>query len=446
MVAAAHVRNLIVIAIGYMVGGAAYAKLPAPVDGFLPLPLARPAIAFLLPTAAAVTYALLRVISLRDPIRRDDSTVAITYDAILFRIVLFVIGLHAIVLAGLLGATALAASGVPMLLGLVLVGVGNLLPRTRPNVVIGIRRSRTLADPVGWMRMNRVAGYVAVGLGTVLAASAALLAPGPKVRDVVSAAALAGAALLVVCYWSYSRPAVKTAPEPRPALSAKARGDQSNFYNWEVMLQMKVHATSLSEMAAKPESIRWLALACIAAAMISGLLLGLWELARPIFGHAGYTFASAPPVQLWSYGILEVLKPAGFLAGLFGLFLVATRRGMLLKIVMGLAVLGGAFSAVVWIMIAATARDDAIHVLNLRIGSDAFSNGALLYLWIAPAALGIAALRAHRISRWKAIWAIIVGLLGSRIFAYFPPGAAMVTEGIIWLVLGYAIYSSRSSA
>src|SRR5438034_9339677 len=214
MVAAAHVRNLIVIAIGYMVGGAAYAKLPAPVDGFLPLPLARPAIAFLLPTAAAVTYALLRVISLRDPIRRGDSTVAITYDAILFRIVLFVIGLHAIVLAGLLGATALAASGVPMLLGLVLVGVGNLLPRTRPNVVIGIRTSRTLADPLVWMRMNRVAGYVAVGLGTVLAASAALLAPGPKVRDVVSAAALAGAALLVVCYWSYSRPAVKTAPDP----------------------------------------------------------------------------------------------------------------------------------------------------------------------------------------------------------------------------------------
>lgn len=198
-------------------------------------------------------------------------------------------------------------------------------------------------------------------------------------------------------------------------------------------------------MAAEPEGelTKWLALASIAAAILSGLLLGLWELACPIFGQARDALASAPPVQLWSYSILQAFKAVGFLAGLFGLFLVATRRGILLKIIMGLAVFGGTFYIAVWIAIAITARDDAIHVLNLRIGSDVYTNGGLFYLWIAPIAIGVAALLAHRISRWKSTWTIIVGLLGSQIFAHFPPGMAMVIEGGIWLVLGYIVYISR---
>jgi H+/Cl- antiporter ClcA len=88
---------------------------------------------------------------------------------------------------------------------------------------------------------------------------------------------------------------------------------------------MKAQAKSLTEMAPEPEVIRWLALACMAAAILSGLLLGLWELAHPFFGQARYRVV-VPPVQLWSYAILQVFKSAGFLAGLFGLFLVATWR------------------------------------------------------------------------------------------------------------------------
>src|SRR5437773_12518647 len=72
------------------------------------------------------------------------------------------------------------------------------------------------------------------------------------------------------------------------------------------------------------------------------------------------------------------------------------------------------------IMIAVTARDDAVYVLKHPIGSDVHSNGGALFLWLAPIALGNAALAAHRISRRKSIWSNSLafsayGFLGSSL-------------------------------
>jgi hypothetical protein len=59
------------------------------------------------------------------------------------------------------------------------------------------------------------------------------------------------------------------------------------------------------------------------------------------------TFASASAAQRWGYGLLAVVKSAGFCAGLFGLFLVATERGCILNALLNLALLGGVFFAAV---------------------------------------------------------------------------------------------------
>ena len=144
--------------------------------------------------------------------------------------------------------------------------------------------------------------------------------------------------------------------------------------------------------------------------------------------------------------MLQAVKSFGFLAGLFGFFLVATRRGVLLKAIMSLAALGGIFYAIVWIRIAVTVRDDAIYILNRPIGSDVHSNGGAVFLWLAPIALGIAAFFARPVSRWQSIWPIIVGFAGSRIFGLFPPGVALIIEASIWTLFGYIVYLSRRSA
>lgn len=174
--------------------------------------------------------------------------------------------------------------------------------------------------------------------------------------------------------------------------------------------------------------------ACIVAAVLSGILQGLWEMAHPILLTES-TFATASAAQRWGYGISSVIKSVGFLAGLFGLFLVATKQGWIVKIFMGLAVMGGVFFAAVWLVMAATTHFTLVYVL-----------GGMWYQMIAPVALGIAALHARRVAWWVGVYAIVVGILNSQIFMLFKPDMALVVQGISWLILGYLVYASRSRA
>jgi uncharacterized membrane protein len=133
-------------------------------------------VTFLLPTAVAVTDALLRGLSVRHPV--DETTavkVLAIYDAIMLRFMVFVVGVHATVLAGLLGmlrGQEWAAQIVPLMLGFTIISIGNLLPRTRPNLAIGIRTRRTLSDRALWIRVHRSAGYIVVACGAVIVFSA----------------------------------------------------------------------------------------------------------------------------------------------------------------------------------------------------------------------------------------------------------------------------------
>jgi uncharacterized membrane protein len=202
-------RHLIAIIAAYAVSAAVYTKLPA-----VPLTYGtvRPMIAFLLPTAALATYVLLRVIWTRDPFRPRDENGEAIYDAIVFRMVLFILGVHAAVLIGLLtfdesgpSLAPVLARAVPVLLGLAFVSIGNLLPRLRPNAGVGIRTSAALADRGVWMQVNRFAGYVAVALGSVLALTGALLPPGPIVGNIAGFSFIVAAAVLFVYARKYSR-------------------------------------------------------------------------------------------------------------------------------------------------------------------------------------------------------------------------------------------------
>jgi hypothetical protein len=183
---------------------------------------------------------------------------------------------------------------------------------------------------------------------------------------------------------------------------------------------------------------------CMVAAMLS-CIHGLWEVSRPIF-ISREALLVPPSSQLWGYAILAVFKSAGFLCGVVGLLLVATHRGVVLKIVIVLAVAGAGLYAVSWLVIAATGRDVAFHILRFQIGgTDQFSNGAVLYQAIAPVAVGIAALRTARVSRRLAVWAIIVGVVDLQVFAILRPGVALLVQGILWWVFGYGLSSSRDS-
>lgn len=162
-------------------------------------------IAFALPATAAVIYATFR------PLWQNTtgpSDVGGTYKAITVHAVVFVLVLYALALATLVdvpGVRPIAPRVVAVLVGLFCIAVGNLLPRTRPNLLIGIRTARTLEDRQLWARIHRTCGYLAVGFGIVVALASAFLSRD-GIQTAVASAAVACAIVLPVSYWIYSTP------------------------------------------------------------------------------------------------------------------------------------------------------------------------------------------------------------------------------------------------
>jgi uncharacterized membrane protein len=189
-------RTLIVIAAGFVASAVAY-PLFRPIE--LPWIYA-PAMALFLPITALVIALLLQSLWNRDLFRDRDREANSVFDAIVFRAVLFVIGLHSLmlmVLTGVFPAGGSAPRLALVLFGLLIVSVGNLLPRTRPNLEIGIRTRRTLGDRAVWMQMHRVVGYTAVAYGLFLVA-AGIFFSGRAIETVVGPVSLVAAALLIV--------------------------------------------------------------------------------------------------------------------------------------------------------------------------------------------------------------------------------------------------------
>ncbi len=99
-----------------------------------------------------------------------------SYDAIVLGVVMLPLAAHAAILAGALGQPGIAARIFPVMLGVCLVVVGNVMPRLRPNWVAGVRTTRTLEDPQLWRTTHRAFGgaFVVAGLLTIVVA---LVAP-----------------------------------------------------------------------------------------------------------------------------------------------------------------------------------------------------------------------------------------------------------------------------
>ena len=203
-----HLRASAAIGLGFLTGLIAYPSLPGP---FLASHLfARFLVAFTLPTTALAIHALFRSLWTHDRIRSGNGAFESAYHAIVLHAVLFVVLLHMLTMSMLTGAVAAigvefsAERAVVVLLGVLLMLVGNLLPRTRPNVAVGVRTARTLANAQLWQQVNRAGGYATVGLGVVTVLTGLLLRHD-ILGGVVSAAALCAVATVFVSYHKHAR-------------------------------------------------------------------------------------------------------------------------------------------------------------------------------------------------------------------------------------------------
>ena len=200
-----HARSVVVIALAYGAGALAYPYLPGLFLEQHRLP--RLLIAVALPTTALVIYWLFRSLWRNDRVRTGNGAFEATYQAIVFRALLFVVALHAIVMLLLtdamdtMGIRSWGGRTVVVLLGLTIAAIGNLLPRTRPNVAFGVRTPRTLTNVQLWQQVHRVGGYTTVALGLAILIAGLVISNNGAGAFVLLAAGIAAA----VVYVSYRR-------------------------------------------------------------------------------------------------------------------------------------------------------------------------------------------------------------------------------------------------
>ena len=90
-----------------------------------------------------------------------------TYDTLVLSVVVLVLGVHAGMVAAMLGYDILAPRIITVVMGLSIIAAGNVMPRLRPNLVAGVRTRGTLADPHLWRATHRLLGLAFVTAGTI---------------------------------------------------------------------------------------------------------------------------------------------------------------------------------------------------------------------------------------------------------------------------------------
>ena len=158
--------------------------------------------AFGLPLAMVGMYALLRFLPLIDPRRENYAKFAGAYDGIITIVLLFLLGLHLVVLRAGMGHQISMQKVLPIGMGLLFVAIGALLPQARSNFFVGIRTPWTLSSEKSWEKTHRVGGVVFVLIGLMIAASAFFpTSTGWPAVWIVTAVAILGVVVYSYVVW-----------------------------------------------------------------------------------------------------------------------------------------------------------------------------------------------------------------------------------------------------
>lgn len=128
--------------------------------------------AFLNPLIMLAIAVLIPVLPRIDPRGRNYEKFSATYHTMMNATLTLMFGIHLFALGSALGMDIPMARVVPAGVGILFIVMGNLLPRVRPNWMVGIRTPWTLSSDRVWERTHRVGGYLMMGAGVALVLAA----------------------------------------------------------------------------------------------------------------------------------------------------------------------------------------------------------------------------------------------------------------------------------
>src|ERR1700674_1980125 len=127
--------------------------------------------AWLMPIFLAALWALMRVLPAIDTRGSNYGKFGGAFEGIIVSIMLFMFGMHIIVLRAALGYPVAIERVLPVGIGVLFIVIGNLLPRARPNWFVGIRTPWTLSSDRVWEKTHRFGGrgFLVIGMIVILA-------------------------------------------------------------------------------------------------------------------------------------------------------------------------------------------------------------------------------------------------------------------------------------
>ncbi|MDQ6717612.1 MAG: SdpI family protein, partial [Gemmatimonadota bacterium] len=157
--------------------------------------------AFIIPAILLLTAIMMRALPAIDPRRENYQKFVGAFDAIFISTMLLLLILHIAMLAVGLGYPVAMGRIAPVGVGLLLMVLGNVMPQARPNWFIGVRTPWTLSSDRVWERTHRLAGYVFVMAGFILAIIGLIGARSGPIM--LAPAFVIGAAALSLVVYSY---------------------------------------------------------------------------------------------------------------------------------------------------------------------------------------------------------------------------------------------------
>ncbi len=166
---------------------------------------------FAIPLLSLGIYVLMIVLPRFDPGRANYEAFAGPYTTLRVCIVVLMAALYALIILWVRGVRASIEVWVPLLVGALLVVVGNLLGKLRPNWFVGIRTPWTLSSKLAWSRTPRAGGWLFILLGILMMLCAALRTLW-ALWTMILAGAVGLLALVVYSYVLWRNDPDKTAP------------------------------------------------------------------------------------------------------------------------------------------------------------------------------------------------------------------------------------------
>ena len=166
--------SLMIVVAAFIVSAVVYPRLPATIPTHWDLSgqpngwSSRFWGAWLIPVFLLGMWALVRVLPRIDPRGSNYAKFGGAFEAIIDTIMLFVLALHIVALRAALGHPVEMERILPIGIGVLLIVIGNLLPRARPNWFVGIRTPWTLSSDRVWEKTHRFGGRIFVAGGLII--------------------------------------------------------------------------------------------------------------------------------------------------------------------------------------------------------------------------------------------------------------------------------------